>query len=437
VAVLDRRQWVRSLLAVPAAAWALARRPLAAPTVLAQDAFEDGESYWNHLRWQFLLPEGHAYFNTGTLGACPRVVIEAVADHLRYVEEALATWDFSADQPERLAGYRPEKNLRRKLADFIHCDVDELAITINATMGMNFVASGLDLQPGDEVLITDREHVGGRSGWDVKHKRVGIVVTEVSLGGVKEPDEIVRRFQAAFTPKTKVLAVPHLTSGHGIILPVAALCRLAREHGVFSSIDGAQAVGQLHVNVRDLGCDAYFSSPHKWLLAPKGNGILYIRRAVQERIWPTLASGQWDNHKDGLFRLQQYGTLNQSLLRGLETAVDFMDRLGRDRVEQRVRALGRHLREGLGRVPGVTISTPVHADLSAGITTYGIHGVTGRQLQDELWNRKKIRVRAVGTGDVRQSCHIYNSMAELEATLEVVTALAKGNAAPARTGAVA
>ena len=424
--MLDRRQCFRRLLAVPAAGWAISRVwPSAAAA--AQELVQDGESYWNHLRWQFLIPEDQAYFNTGTLGASPRVVVDAVAEHLRYVEENVATWDFAADRPERLAGYRPEKELRRKLAEFVHCDLEEIGLTMNATMAMSLVANGLELQKGDEVLITDKEHPGGRSGWDVKQQRVGIVLKEVPVPTtVKSPDEIVKAFESAFTPKTKVLAVPHITSGQGIVLPVKALCAAARARGIFTVTDGAQAVGQLHVNVRDLGCDAYFSSPHKWLLAPKGNGFLYLRRDVQDRVWTTLASSQWNNHQEGMFRLTQYGTLNQSLLRGLEVAVDFMDRIGRDRVEERVRFLGTHLRTGLGKIRGVTVVTPVHPALCAGITTYGVNGVSGRQLQDELWNRKKIRVRASGTTAVRQSCHIYNNVVELDATLEVVKRLAGG-----------
>jgi selenocysteine lyase/cysteine desulfurase len=425
--MLDRRQCFRRLIAIPAAAWAVAGlRTSPAAARVVQELPQDGESYWNHMRWQFLIPEGQAYFNTGTLGASPRVVVDAVAEHLRYVEESLALWDFSADQPERLAGYRPEKDLRRKLADFVHCDLEEIGLTINATMAMNLVANGLDLQKGDEVLITDKEHPGGRSGWDVRQQRHGVVLREVPIATtVSDPDEIVRAFEAAMTPKTKVLAVPHITSGQGIVLPVKKLCALAKSRGVFSVIDGAQAVGQLHVNVRDTGADAYFTSPHKWLLAPKGNGFLYVRRDVQDRIWPTLASSQWNNHKDGMFRLQQYGTLNQSLLRGLEVAVDFMDRIGRDRIEERVRFLGDYLRRKLGKVAGVVLSTPVNPALAAGITSYGVKGVAGRQLQDELWNLKRIRVRASGTTGVRQSCHIYNNVAELDATLEVVKSLAR------------
>ena len=423
---MRRRECVKSLLAVPAAVVASSTFGLRDAAAALQELPSDGESYWNHLRWQFLIPEGQAYFNTATLGASPRVVVDAVSEHLRYVEENLALWDFSADRPERLAGYRPEKGLRQKLADFVHCDMEEIGLTANATMAMNLVANGIDLKAGDEVLITDKEHPGGRSGWDVRQKRHGVVVREVPVPtGVKDPDEIVRAFAAAVTPRTRVLAVPHVTSGHGIILPVKRLSAMARERQLFSVIDGAQAVGQLHVNVRDLGCDAYFSSPHKWMLAPKGNGFLYLRLDQQARVWATLASSQWNNYADGMFRLQQYGTLNQSLLRGLETALDFVDRIGRDRIEARVRFLGSRLRDGLGRVPCVTVVTPVSPELSAGITTWGVVGVTGRALQDELWDRKKIRVRASGDAAVRQSCHIYNNAAEIDATLDVARALAR------------
>ena len=182
--MLDRRQVFRSLVTLPAAAWAavshLAPRLGASASVTAQDAPGDGESYWNHLRWQFLVPSDQAFFNTGTLGASPRVVLDAVTEHLRYVEETVAEWDYSADQPEWLAGYRPEKRLRQKLADYIHCGMDEVGLTINATMAMNLVAHGIDLAAGDEVLITDKEHPGGRSGWDVRQKRHGVVVKEVA-----------------------------------------------------------------------------------------------------------------------------------------------------------------------------------------------------------------------------------------------------------------
>ena len=423
---MDRREAFRSMFAL-SGAWAAARgleaHPL--PGLQTEPEQEDDESYWARLRWQFLIPRDQAYFNTGTLGASPRPVVEAVREHLLFVEESLAEWDYSPEKPERLAGYRPEEVLRGRIADFIGCDTDEVGLTLNATMGMNFVAHGLDLEEGDEVLMTDREHGGGRSGWDVKAKRTGTVVREVKIPeDVSHPDEIVEAFEAALTPKTRVLTFPHITSGRGIVLPARRLVALARDRGLFSVVDGAQAVGQIRVDVQEIGADAYYFSPHKWLLAPKGTGVLYLRRDVQERIWTTLASYQWDNHEDGMYRLMQYGTHNLSLLRGLEAAVAFMSQVGPDRVAARIRRLGRYLRDGLSEIPGVVLETPTHPDLAAGMTRYGVDGLEGTTLQDELWRRRRIRVR--GAPAVRHCTHIYNDFAKLDETLEVVRELAQG-----------
>ena len=426
---LTRRDFLRSALLAPAAAGLRLPREARAPALpprLAPDEKED-EQYWNSLRWQFAFPEEEVYCQTATLGACPKVVTEAVVAHLRWVEESLAKWDYTEEKPERLAGYRDEKELRKKIAGFLGCEAEEVGLTQNATMGMNFVANGIDLEPGDEVLFTDMEHPGGRTGWDLKAKRRGIVVKEVSIPvPPNDPEEIVRRWEAATTSRTKAWAIPHVTSGLGLVLPVKRLCARARERGIFTVVDGAQAVGHVAVNVRDLGCDAYFTSPHKWMLAPKGNGLLYIRREIQDRIWTTLASSQWDNRKDGMYRFMQWGTVNQSLIRGLEAALDFFDRIGMARIERRIRFLGERLRKGLAQIPGARVSSSVHPDLVCGITTWRIEGMTSRALMDELWRRRRIRVRAVSeVWGARTSTHIYVSPADVDSILEVARELAK------------
>ena len=291
-----------------------------------------------------------------------------------------------------------------------------------------------NLKPGDEVLITDQEHPGamisGAMGpWDLQGQTPGASLVKKLVIPVPTPDPqtVVRIFAEAIGPRTRAIAVPHITSRYGIVLPVREICGLAQGRDIFTLVDGAQAVGQMRVGVKKIGCDAYATSPHKWLLAPPGNGLLYVRDGREKDVWATLASAHWDDYKpeSGIFRLMQFGTANEALLDGLEAALDFYSRVpDRKRSEQRTLSMADSLRNGLQKIKGVEISSPVHPALAGAIVTYGVTGVTGPQLQDELWNRKKFRVRSQSGPLVRQSVHLYNSPEEIEGTLEVVRALA-------------
>jgi selenocysteine lyase/cysteine desulfurase len=260
----------------------------------------------------------------------------------------------------------------------------------------------------------------------MRAKRDGIVVNHVRIPiPPRDPEEVVQLFQRAITPRTRVLAVPHIISASAIVLPVKRLTALAHEHNCLAIIDGAQAVGQIEVDLQAIGCDAYFSSPHKWLLAPAGNGLFYIRPDRQHSIWTTLCSSEWDNGAEGLYRFMQYGTGNRSLQAGLGAALDFHFRIGPGRVRARIRSLADRLRSGLKQIPRARINSPLHPELAGATLVYSVEGVPALDLQEALWARKRIRVRSMGDPlGVRQSCHIYNSEAEIDATLEVVEALA-------------
>lgn len=389
---------------------------------------DDSEpAFWERLRAQFYFPPDEAFFNTGTLGATPRPVLERVIEDMRTLQATITRWDYTPHTPNWFSGYSPEVPVREKLARMVNAEALDLAVTQNATFGMNFVASGLDLKHGDEVITTDQEHPGGLCGWQMRAKRDGVVWKQVRVPiPANDPDELLRRFRAAFTPRTRVLAVPHITSATALVLPVKPLIELAHEHDCLAIIDGAQAVGQVEVDLKALACDAYFSSPHKWLLAPAGNGFLYIRRDRQPMFWTTLCSSEWENQKDGMYRFMQYGTGNRSLLAGLDAALDFHFRLGPERVRKRIRALADRLRDGLRSIPQVKINSPVHPELAGAVVVYGVEGVPALDLQEDLWIRKRLRVRSVGDPlGVRQSCQIYNNEAEIDATLEVVRNLAR------------
>ena len=424
----SRRRFFQMLLG--SAGLFFARRLRAVPFIAGHSssppASPTPESFWEFVRAQFPQPRDEIFFNNGTLGAMPTPVVERVVDSLQELNRTIARWDYRPNHPNWFTGYYPENEIREKMARIIHCDVEEIALTQNATMGMNEIAMGLDLQPGDEIIQTDQEHPGGSSGWLVREKRHGIIYKTVSIPvPPNDPGEIVQRFADAITPKTRVLAIPHITSALGTILPVKEIIQIYKERGVFTVIDGAQAVGQIPVDVKDLGCDAYFSSPHKWLLAPAGNGILYVNKASAPKIWTILASSQWNNQTDPGFRLQQRGTGNLPLLIGLAAAADFFFDIGPERWFSRIKALGDRLRTGLKNIQGVEILSSVHPTMCAGMTTYRVAGWKAAAMQDFFWEKRKMRPRAINDQlGVRHSVHIYHSETEIDAALEVVEEMA-------------
>jgi selenocysteine lyase/cysteine desulfurase len=426
--MLDRRKLLASvtgLVGLPALVSSRSSSPPAARWP------SDGDPrYWEKLRAQFLLRDDEVFLNTATMGAPARVVVDTVSESLRHLAETVAEWDYKPEGPNWFTGYSPETPIREKVGRVVNAAAEEIALTQNATMGMNFIAAGLDLASGDEILQTDQEHPGGRCGWEERSKRQGVAWRTLKIPvPARSPEEIVEIVRSAITPRTKVIAWPHVTSALGTIHPVKEICSLARGKGIFTVIDGAQAVGQIPVDVRDIGCDAYFSSPHKWLLAPAGNGFLYVRKGSAGGIWTTLASSEWANEKDSGYRLQQRGTGNLSLLLGLSAAIDFFDRVGRQRWLGRIKELGDLLRRGLGEIPGVTISSSVHPMMCAGMTTWKLSGFPASKLQDLFWEKARLRPRAVGDEwGVRTSTMIYNSEREIGKLLEITRELAAKNA---------
>ena len=421
---MQRRDFIRSMAAI--GLWPFTKDIAPAPTrPIAWPAAADPK-FWRWVRDQLDVPRDEAYFNTGTLAAVPRPIMDAVTAHMREIERTIAHYDYRPENPEYFAGYRKQEELRARVAPLFNASGPEIALLQNATMGTNFVANGLDLQPGDEVLMTDQEHIGNRGPWELREKRHGIVIKKLPIGTPpSDPDAVVRVFADAITPRTRVIDVPHITSKLGIVLPVARIVELARGKNIFVLVDGAQAIGQRPIDVKAIGCDAYTTSPHKWLLAPPGNGLLYVRAERQKELWATLASGNWNDYeeKDGVFRLMQYGTGNLSLLVGLDAAIDFHQHIGTERIEQRVMELSNRLRDGLRKIDRARIFSPTHPEMTCGIVTWGIDGVSGPNLMDALWNRRKIRVRSVDATMVRQSTHIYNGPEEIDATLAIARSL--------------
>jgi selenocysteine lyase/cysteine desulfurase len=403
-----------------------AAKALSSEAAFVPDAQANDVSVFAAAREHFLIPAGVTYCNTGTLGASPREVVDALTEGIRRIEVNLAAWPYEQADGEPLTGYQQLLEVRKAAARFVNASAAEIALTQNATMGMNFLANGLDLAAGDEVVSTDQEHGGGISPWRLLAKRRGVVVKELPLepAFADGPEALVQLFASAMTPRTKVVMFSHITSGLGALLPTRELCALARNRGALAIVDGAQAVGQIQVDVRALGCDAYVGSPHKWMMAPKGTGFMYLRRDVQDRFWTTLASYQWDNHEDGAFRFMQYGTGSVPVVDGLTAALRFIEKIGMSRIEQWDASLTQRLRDGLASIPAVRIASPADPRLTAAITTFRVNGMKAKALQDALWE-KRVRVRAQNDErGVRFSAHMYVSPADVDVVLDVTRDLA-------------
>ncbi len=388
----------------------------------------DGGSpdYWDQIRDFFMIPPGEAYLNTGTIGATPTPVLHAMVSHLQKIAVEIAQEDWSTGGQDLLSGYFSYDGLRTKLGSIINADYKSLSLIQNAHMGMNTLAFGIDLKKGDEVIQTNVEHGGGKSGWEVRAKRDGIVIKQIPVvSPIKNPAQILELVADAITRKTRVIALPHIISGTGEIFPIKEICTLARSKGLITVIDGAQTIGHIPLDMEDLGCDAYFTSPHKWLLAPAGSGLLYLKPELAKGIDPSMPSSTWDKHDDEGFRFTQRGTCNEALMKGYEAAVDFHLEIGNEKVTSRIKYLGDYLRKELQKNDSIRIHTSVHPEMSAGMTTYGVMGKTGEELRSAMWKKFKLQPRPVGPDGayIRFSTHIYNSIKEIDQALQVAKSL--------------
>lgn len=424
---ISRRQILKDLGLSTVALTALP--VLAEGKTIFDSSFPDADDpqYWKKIRDQFSLSKDKVFFNPGTVGAMPRVVVDKMVEHVRYLAENVADWAYKDDNKEEfISGYNNLLGIRTKVGTLLNADPADIAMTDNVTHGMSYIANGITLQSGDEVLTTDQEHPGGRGGWLVKEKRFGVVFKTVAIPKpAHSPQEVYDVIIKSLTPKTKVLMVSHMISGSGAILPVKELCAEARKRGIFTVLDGAQTVGHIKIDIKDIDPDCYLGCFHKWMGAPAGTGFMYVRKDKIKDIYTTVASTKWDDHADEGFRFTQRGTGNFPVLKGLEASLDFHNEIGPDRWYSRIKFLGERLRSGLRKNKKVKIFSPDDESMCAGITVYNIEGFTGARLQDEYWSRGKMRPRSSGeVFGVRHCTHIFNSPEEIDKAILIVNELA-------------
>jgi len=344
------------------------------------------------------LRDGLIYLNCGTLGPVPQYTRDAVFAAWRRLEENPADEGFGPL-------LQAMEEARDKAAGYLGCALDELAVTQSTTDSMNAIAQGNNLQKGDRVLTTDHEHPGGRMCWDYLARKAGVIIDAVTLPmPPKTAGEIIDAFARQLTPATRVISASHVTYTTGLKLPIAGLAELAKAHDALLVVDGAQAPGGLKVDVKALGCHAYAASAHKWMLAPKGTGLLYIDRDARARIDPMVLQAGMATYTGAT------GTRNVPGIIGLGAAVELLTAVGKEAIERRVMSLRNRLYEEAGKIPGLTIVSPSPGQLASPIVTIDLPDNVNNYTIATRLKERGIIVRVMdghGINGIRVSPHIY------------------------------
>jgi selenocysteine lyase/cysteine desulfurase len=387
-----------------------------------EDESPDG-AYWDAVRQYFLFEDKLIMMNNGTVGPMPKPVFNTLMKYFRtQVSNPFDVYNFLPAKKEEV---------RTKLAQFINASPDEVSLTSNTTEGLNFVINGLDLKEGDEVLVSSMEHPGSINPWRLKAKRYGVVIKEVPLGlPPKSTEEIVKAFAAAVTPRAKIISLGHTVYISGLISPIKELSKMAHDKGLLLMADSAHGLGMISLNMKELGCDFFASSPYKWLGAPTGIGLLYVRKEAQDKLWPTVVSSGWDTTASAR-KYDPQGQRADAMVYALGEAIEFIDHIGKVKVEKRIKALAAYLKQGLAKIPGVKINTPLDPYLSAGLTAFSAEGVENSKIVDYVRDKYNLVVRTIGSKEmaaVRVSTPIYISFKEVDLLLEGVNQLVRHRA---------
>jgi isopenicillin-N epimerase len=377
---------------------------------------EPDEKFWKEVRARFLLPPDLAFINAANLCPTSLPVVEALEKNTRFL-------DANPSSASRATLGQGREEARRLIAQALRVTPEEIIITRNTSEANNLVSSGLSLSANDEVIVFADNHPSNLNAWREKAKRYGFTVVEVAVTNPHPgPDAYVDTFTKAITPRTRVLAVTHVTNTMGDMLPVVDLCRVARERGVLALVDGAQSFGVFDVNLREMRPHFYSGSAHKWPCGPKETGVLFVDREVHDKLMPSIVSLY--GGAVGISRTHEaYGQRDEAALATLSAAIKLQDEIGRAVIETRSRQLASHLAKGLQAINGVSLWTKMDPARSGAIVVFKPAALDPRRLVTTLYEKERIVAAAAGgtaRPGVRFSPHFYNTMDEMDRTIAAV-----------------
>lgn len=356
----------------------------------------DEARFWADIAESFPASSGLInLLNTGG-GACPRATLDQIAHYQRVA----ASGGEDAD-PVLLALKESGSSaaIRAMMAKAFGCEADEIALTRNAMEGLAIGLLGIDLQPGDEVITTRADYDSCIRILEQRAARdgVGLKLIDIPMPALTD-EEVVAVFEAGCSAKTKLILLCHMYNKNGQVLPVRKIADMARAKGIITVVDGAQSIGQIDFRIADLGCDVFAASLHKWFYAPRGAGLIYVRRGMIEKIWPIWPS--WSGKPaDSIEKFEDFGTVSKAVSAALPSVFAFNERLGSKRKEARLRHLRNLWLEPILKSGRVTLLTNLSPDRSCAITAFKVDGVEPDLLARALRERHNILIGSIKLAD--------------------------------------
>lgn len=435
----SRRSFLRLTGGAAGAAFATARYGVDEVAALTAQAAAGGrtpaqvaadEDYWREIQFAFTLDRTIINLNNGNSSPAPTVVHEACK---RYDD-----WANQAPVYHRGMTERNVETTRRRLAQEFGADPEEIAITRNSSESLQIVQNGIDLKAGDEVLTTEQDYGRMLTTWDQRVRRDKIKLTRIDFPVPTNGEDLFGRLARAIVPQTKVMHFCHITNQSGQLFPVKELSELCRSRGILSIVDGAHALGHFPFKLRDLGMDYYGVSLHKWLLAPMGTGMLYVRKERIASTWPLQAAPA--TRDTDIRKFEEIGTHPVGPKAAINEALAFHQAIGVERKAARLRYLTLRWANALRNEPKIRIHSNLAEGQTWGLAVVSIDGVDTNKLVTHLWDRYRIVITAIGHDNpddaklsyraLRVTPNIYTPLEEIDTFVEAMRAVAK-NGLPA------
>ena len=378
------------------------------------------EDYWTTIQQAFSVTRGIINLNNGGVSPSPRIVTEAFVRYTWQQEDATAYTMWQILEPQ-------SETIRTGLAEIFGCSPEEIAITRNASESLEILLMGMDLKSGDEILTTTQDYPRMLTTLRQRELREGLKLNLIKIPIAPENvDDIAAAFEKAVTPKTKLILISHQINLTGQINPVKKVCEMARAHGIETIVDGAHSFAQFDFKRDDLGCDYFGTSLHKWIYAPKGTGMLYVRKEKIPKVWALMASE--DKNKNDIRKYEEIGTHSAAMRLAIGEAILFHNAIGAKRKEERLRYLSRHWMNNLKAIPKIGFNTSFDPKQSCAIANFKIDGIDPVALGGYLMSKHKIFTTPIVHEEfsgIRITPNVYTTLWELDRFCDVVADIVK------------